>query len=54
MYKWWVNLKNRYFKSPWTLLAFITAILLVVGDIVQAVFAVLSYYKPDKDKPKMP
>ncbi|KAF7019717.1 hypothetical protein CFC21_032871 [Triticum aestivum] len=54
LYEWWANLKSRYFRSPWTLLAFITAILLIVGDIVQAVFAVLSYYKPDKDKPKMP
>uniref|UniRef100_A0A453DLZ0 Uncharacterized protein n=1 Tax=Aegilops tauschii subsp. strangulata TaxID=200361 RepID=A0A453DLZ0_AEGTS len=53
LYEAWSNLKNKYFKSPWTLLALVTAILLVVGDIVQAVYAVISYDPNEKGKPKM-
>nr|XP_040256754.1 uncharacterized protein LOC109747521 [Aegilops tauschii subsp. strangulata] len=34
LYGAWSNLRNKYFKSLWTLLALVTAILLVVGDIL--------------------
>lgn len=55
LYKAWAYLNNKYFKSPWTFLAFVTAILLVVGDIVQTVYAVIGYDPNDsaKAKPKM-
>ncbi|KAM3391870.1 hypothetical protein ACQJBY_013160 [Aegilops geniculata] len=53
LYEAWSNLKSRYFRSPWTLLALVTSILLVVGDIVQAVYAVISYDPNEKGKPKM-
>uniref|UniRef100_M8BMI9 Uncharacterized protein n=1 Tax=Aegilops tauschii TaxID=37682 RepID=M8BMI9_AEGTA len=53
LYGAWSNLRNKYFKSLWTLLALVTAILLVVGDIVQAVYAVISYDPNEKGKPKM-
>lgn len=46
LYEWWAHLRSKYFRNPWTLLALLTAILLVVGGIVQAVYAVLSYYEP--------
>ncbi|XP_044971110.1 UPF0481 protein At3g47200-like [Hordeum vulgare subsp. vulgare] len=49
LYEAWSNLKSKYFRSPWTFLALVTAILLVVGDIVQAMYAVMSY----DPKPKM-
>ncbi|SPT20974.1 unnamed protein product [Triticum aestivum] len=52
LYEWWASLRSNYFRSPCTLLALVAVILLVIGDIVQAVYAVLSYYKPDNDKPK--
>lgn len=53
LYQWWANLRGKYFRSPWTLLALLTTILLVVGDIVQVVYAVISYDPNDKGKPKM-
>ncbi|XBI97218.1 hypothetical protein VPH35_033395 [Triticum aestivum] len=53
LYEAWSNLKSKYFRSPWTLLALVTAILLVIGDIVQAVYAVISYDPNEKGKPKM-
>jgi hypothetical protein len=52
LYESWAHLKSKYFGSPWTILSLITAILLIVADIVQAVCAVLSY-EPDKGKPKV-
>ncbi|XP_037488315.1 UPF0481 protein At3g47200-like [Triticum dicoccoides] len=52
MYEWWARLRSKYFKSPWTALALLTAVLLLVGDIVQSVYAVLDY-DPKKAKPKM-
>ena len=39
LYESWSHLKSKYFRNPWSLLALVTAILLVVGDIVQAVYA---------------
>ncbi|KAI5015830.1 hypothetical protein ZWY2020_059369 [Hordeum vulgare] len=55
LYKAWAYLNNKYFKSPWTFLAFVTAILLVVGDIVQTVYAVIGYDPNEsaKAKPKI-
>ncbi|XP_020165094.2 UPF0481 protein At3g47200 [Aegilops tauschii subsp. strangulata] len=52
LYESWSHLKSKYFRNPWSLLALATAILLVVGDIVQAVYAVISY-DPNEGKPKI-
>ncbi|KAF7012656.1 hypothetical protein CFC21_026825 [Triticum aestivum] len=52
MYEWWAHLRSKYFRSPWTALALLIAVLFLVGDIVQSVYAVLGY-DPKKAKPKM-
>lgn len=43
--------KRDYLRNPWTLLALVTAVVLLVATIVQAVYAVLGY-DPNKDKVK--
>ncbi|KAF7012657.1 hypothetical protein CFC21_026826 [Triticum aestivum] len=48
LYESWANLRSKYLRSPWTLLGLLTATLLLVAEIVQAVYAVKSYYEPDK------
>ncbi|KQK07793.1 UPF0481 protein At3g47200 [Brachypodium distachyon] len=50
-YKSIAYFKKDYLRSPWTLLALITAVVLLVATIVQAVYAVLGY-DPNKDKVK--
>jgi hypothetical protein len=52
LYESWANLRSKYFSSPWTLLALLTAILLIVGDLVQAVYAVMAY-EPNEGKPNV-
>uniref|UniRef100_A0A453DLX4 Uncharacterized protein n=2 Tax=Aegilops tauschii TaxID=37682 RepID=A0A453DLX4_AEGTS len=55
MYEWWAHLRSNYFRSPWTVLALLTAVLFLIGDIVQSVYAVKGYDPKDhgKAKPKM-
>ncbi|XP_068643235.1 UPF0481 protein At3g47200-like [Aristolochia californica] len=42
---WGVNFKERYFKSPWSLLALLAAALLLALTIDQTIFTNLSFYK---------
>ncbi|VAH55152.1 unnamed protein product [Triticum turgidum subsp. durum] len=39
----WAYLMTKYLRNPWTVLGLVTATLLLVADIVQAVYAVKSY-----------
>ncbi|KAM3391871.1 hypothetical protein ACQJBY_013161 [Aegilops geniculata] len=52
LYEWWAHLRSKYFRSPWTLLALVIAVLLAVGNIVQAVYAVVGYDHKDPGKAK--
>ncbi|OMO53037.1 hypothetical protein CCACVL1_28932 [Corchorus capsularis] len=37
------NLKHNYFNSPWALISFLAALLLLILTVLQSVFSVLSY-----------
>ncbi|THG17761.1 hypothetical protein TEA_008520 [Camellia sinensis var. sinensis] len=43
---WMANLRPNYFNSPWSLLSFLSAVLLLVLTILQTVFSILSYVSP--------
>ncbi|XP_022722250.1 UPF0481 protein At3g47200-like [Durio zibethinus] len=40
---WMANLKHNYFNSPWALISFLAAALLLLLTLLQTVFSVLSY-----------
>ncbi|XP_068636420.1 UPF0481 protein At3g47200-like [Aristolochia californica] len=42
---WGVNFKERYFKSPWSLIALLAAVLLLAFTIDQTIYTNLSFYK---------
>ncbi|KAK3218156.1 hypothetical protein Dsin_012126 [Dipteronia sinensis] len=44
---WIAQFIARHFHSPWSVLAFIAAILALASSIVQTVYTVQGYYKPD-------
>ncbi|KAL7177463.1 hypothetical protein ACSBR2_030760 [Camellia fascicularis] len=43
---WMANLRRNYLNSPWSLLSFLAAVLLLVLTILQTVFSILSYVSP--------
>ncbi|XAR48871.1 hypothetical protein NMG60_11031837 [Bertholletia excelsa] len=43
---WMAKLWNNYFNSPWSLISFIAATVLLLLTIIQTVYSVLSYYHP--------
>ncbi|XP_077225043.1 UPF0481 protein At3g47200-like [Tasmannia lanceolata] len=47
--KWRSNFMEKYFDSPWSLIALLTAALILVLIGLQTVYAILSYYKPADD-----
>ncbi|XP_077224727.1 UPF0481 protein At3g47200-like isoform X2 [Tasmannia lanceolata] len=47
--KWRSNFMEKYFDSPWSLIALLAAALLLVLTVLQTVYAILSYYKPADD-----
>ncbi|XP_068668972.1 UPF0481 protein At3g47200-like [Aristolochia californica] len=46
--EWRLNLKETYFKSPWTVLSLFGALLLLTLTIFQTVLSALSYYNPSQ------
>ncbi|WRX20695.1 Protein of unknown function DUF247 [Theobroma cacao] len=42
--KWIANLKHNYLNSPWALISFLAAVVLLLLTLVQAIFSVLSFY----------
>ncbi|TXG70180.1 hypothetical protein EZV62_005115 [Acer yangbiense] len=45
---WIAQFMARHFHSPWSVLAFMAAIIALASSIVQTVYTVEGYYKPDK------
>ncbi|KAK8569560.1 hypothetical protein V6N13_046610 [Hibiscus sabdariffa] len=43
--KWKASLKKDYFNTPWSLLSFFAAVLLLLLTLLQTIFTILSYYK---------
>ncbi|KAJ4722909.1 hypothetical protein OWV82_006340 [Melia azedarach] len=43
--KWMANLRHNYFNTPWALISFLAAVLLVLLTLAQTVFSVLSYFQ---------
>ncbi|XP_077224171.1 UPF0481 protein At3g47200-like [Tasmannia lanceolata] len=43
--KWRSNFREMYFDSPWSLIALLAAVLLLVLTVLQTVYAILSNYK---------
>ncbi|XP_022891899.1 UPF0481 protein At3g47200-like [Olea europaea var. sylvestris] len=41
--KWMAKLRREYFNSPWALISFLAAIILLVLAIIQTTFAILSF-----------
>ncbi|GMN64748.1 hypothetical protein TIFTF001_033821 [Ficus carica] len=41
---WKATLKNEYFGSPWSIISFVAAVLLLLFTATEAVYSVLSYY----------
>ena len=44
---WMATLRRNYFNSPWALVSFVAAVVLLGLTIVQTVFSVLSYARKD-------
>jgi len=44
---WLVKLRRNHFNSPWSLISFLAALTLLLLTLVQTVFTVMSYFKPD-------
>ncbi|EOY05382.1 Uncharacterized protein TCM_020392 [Theobroma cacao] len=42
--KWIANLKHNYLNSPWALISFLAAVVLLLLTLVQTIFSVLSFY----------
>ncbi|TXG70153.1 hypothetical protein EZV62_005088 [Acer yangbiense] len=51
---WIAQFIARHFHSPWSVLAFIAAILALASSIVQTVYTVQGYYKPDNHRSCFP
>ncbi|KAK9120041.1 hypothetical protein Scep_018134 [Stephania cephalantha] len=45
-HKWRATLKRDYFNTPWAILSFVAAIILLVLAFIQALFSVIAYYAP--------
>ena len=41
---WKATLQNEYFGSPWSIISFVAAVLLLLFTATEAVYSVLSYY----------
>uniref|UniRef100_M8BD62 Uncharacterized protein n=1 Tax=Aegilops tauschii TaxID=37682 RepID=M8BD62_AEGTA len=48
---WRANLIHTYFRSPWAFLSLAAAVFLLVMTIMQTVYTVLPFYKPDSNSP---
>ncbi|KAK9108447.1 hypothetical protein Syun_024458 [Stephania yunnanensis] len=48
-HKWRATLKRDYFNTPWAILSFVAAIILLILAFIQALFSVIAYYKPQKN-----
>ncbi|KAJ6944213.1 hypothetical protein NC652_009584 [Populus alba x Populus x berolinensis] len=44
---WMATLKHDYFNSPWALLSFLAAVVLLLFTLAQTVFTVMSYFQMD-------
>ncbi|ESR33830.1 hypothetical protein CICLE_v10006757mg, partial [Citrus x clementina] len=44
--KWMANLWHNYFNTPWAIISFFAALVLLILAAVQTVFSVLAYFKP--------
>ncbi|KAA3486313.1 UPF0481 protein isoform X3 [Gossypium australe] len=44
IWKWKANLKKDYFNTPWSVISFLAAFVLLVLTILQTIFSLLSYY----------
>ncbi|KAI3893112.1 hypothetical protein MKX03_015682 [Papaver bracteatum] len=47
LYVWFSNLTETHFKTPWSGLSLIAAITLLALTVIQTVYAILSFSKPD-------
>ncbi|CAH9063888.1 unnamed protein product, partial [Cuscuta europaea] len=43
---YWAILKNKYFNSPWSIMSFFAAIVLLLLSVAQTLFAFLAYVNP--------
>lgn len=43
---WRASLKHNYFSSPWTIISFVAAVVLLALTFAQTFYAVYSYYRP--------
>lgn len=44
-HKWMANLRHKYFNTPWAIISFLAALLLIILTIAQTVFSVLAYFQ---------
>ncbi|KAI8011367.1 UPF0481 protein [Camellia lanceoleosa] len=42
---WMANLRRNYFNSPWALISFLAAVILLLLTLAQTIFSVLSFRK---------
>ncbi|CAK9155882.1 unnamed protein product, partial [Ilex paraguariensis] len=42
--KWMANLRHNYFNSPWALISFLAAVVLLLLTVAQTIFSALSYF----------
>ncbi|KAL3506276.1 hypothetical protein ACH5RR_031658 [Cinchona calisaya] len=40
---WWAHLMRNYFNTPWSIISFLAALLLLILTIVQTIFSILQY-----------
>ncbi|KAH9650188.1 hypothetical protein KPL70_026272 [Citrus sinensis] len=44
-YKWMAKLRHNYFNTPWAIISVLAVVVLLLLTLLQALFAVLSYYQ---------
>ncbi|KAK1661993.1 hypothetical protein QYE76_050152 [Lolium multiflorum] len=42
---WWINLVDKYFQNPWTIISLLAAVVLVTLAVLQTVYTMLSFYE---------
>ncbi|CAH9123624.1 unnamed protein product [Cuscuta epithymum] len=47
---YWVEVRNTYFRSPWTALSLLAALVLLALTVAQTIYTIYPYYHPHEEK----
>jgi hypothetical protein len=46
---WWINLVDKYFQNPWTIISLLAAVVLLTLAVLQTVYTMLAFYEHKDD-----